>query len=67
MSKAKGAPFRQFFHRSNSDSSVDSIRGDCLLTTATAANEADLRAKELAHRCVPKRESNKSFVAQYER
>ena len=67
MSKAKGAPFSQFFHRFNSDLSVDSICGYCLLTAATAANEADLRAKELAHRCIPKRGSNESFGAQHDR
>ena len=66
MYKAKGASFGQFFHRRNADLTVDSICGYCLVTAATAANEPELDAKELTHRCIPKKGTNASVVGQYE-
>jgi hypothetical protein len=63
VSKAKGASFGQFFYRRNSDLTVDSICGYCLVTAATAANEAELHAKELAHRCIPEKEANDAWPA----
>jgi hypothetical protein len=57
MSKASCPPFRQFFHFVNSDLSMDSICGFCLLTAAWAPNEADLRARELSHPCLPRKGS----------
>jgi hypothetical protein len=64
--KAKGVSFGQFFHRRNSDLTVDSICGYCLVTAATAANETELHAKEFTHRCIAKNGTNASIVAQYE-
>jgi hypothetical protein len=64
--KAKGASFGQFFHRRNADLTVDSICGYCLVTAGTAANEAELQAKELAHQCTPRKGINTSVVGQYE-
>jgi hypothetical protein len=40
-----------FIHRKNPDSTHDSICTTCFLTVVTAANEADLKAREGTHNC----------------
>jgi hypothetical protein len=44
-------PLDQFTHRSNPNSTVDSICTYCYLTAATARNYAELKAKEKSHKC----------------
>jgi hypothetical protein len=46
-----GASRPRFYYRTNPDDTVDAICAFCYLTAATAANEADLHKKEVAHQC----------------
>lgn len=41
----------QFFYRSNSDGTVDSICGLCFLTVVTANTFTQLKTSENVHRC----------------
>jgi hypothetical protein len=41
----------QFYHRVNSDGTIDAICRSCFLTAATVENETDLQELEMAHRC----------------
>jgi hypothetical protein len=43
--------FDQFNYRWNSNDTVDSICTYCFMTAGTARNEAELRTKEISHKC----------------
>ena len=49
--------FGQFNYRWNSNHTVDSICTYCFMTAGTARNKAELRAKEMSHKC-PKEATN---------
>jgi hypothetical protein len=51
MSATNGVSCSQFFHRVNSNKTMDAICLVCFLTAATSDNEADLHELELAHQC----------------
>jgi hypothetical protein len=51
MSATNGVSCSQFFHRVNTNKTIDAICLNCFLTAATAGNEADLNELELARRC----------------
>ena len=50
-----------FPHRRNRDGSIDSICLKCLLTIATARNEADLDLHDKNHICLPLILSQRAF------
>jgi hypothetical protein len=54
-------------HRQNRDGSFDSICLKCLLTIATARNEADLAKYDKNHICIPSVLSQRAFDRAHER
>ena len=51
MSNLRNIYFTQFFHRTNADSTIDSICGLCLNTVASVIKEEELRVQEANHQC----------------
>jgi hypothetical protein len=47
----KDVHFHRFFYRVNPDKTIDSICAFCYMTAATAYSQAELYARERAHRC----------------
>jgi hypothetical protein len=43
----------KFFHRTNGDSTIDSICTRCFITIATGNSHDDLIGAEAAHDCIP--------------